>query len=160
MKVTHARIPDDMDEVRRIFREYEEFLGVDLCFQGFEEEVANLPGAYAPPRGTLLLAVEGSDIIGCVALRAIDEALCEMKRLYVRPNCRGRGIGRVLAETVIEEAKRIGYARMCLDTLETLRAAIALYESLGFRRRVPYYHNPLPGVVYWELDLSRGGSAQ
>jgi putative acetyltransferase len=152
-EIIDAHTAEHLAQIRRLFREYEEFLGVDLCFQGFEEEVANLPGAYAPPRGALLLAVEGSDVMGCVALREIDDNLCEMKRLFMRCEYRGRGIGRMLAQAVIDEARRIGYSRMCLDTLETLESAIALYESLGFRRTAPYYDNPLPRVVYWELDL-------
>lgn len=141
-------------EVRRLFRQYEESLGVDLCFQDFERELAELPGRYAPPDGALLIAVEGGRTVGCVALRKLDEGICEMKRLFVQPAYRGRGIGRALAEAIIRQAVRLGYRRMRLDTLDKLREATGLYESLGFRRIEPYCHNPLCGAAFWELELT------
>ncbi|MDH4196431.1 MAG: GNAT family N-acetyltransferase [Candidatus Aminicenantes bacterium] len=152
--VVAADTPERLAIMRRLFREYQELLGVDLCFQGFEDELAELPGKYAPPTGALLLAFDGEEAQGCVALRGIAPGVCEMKRLYVRPAYRGQGLGRTLAEAVIAEGRRIGYRTMRLDTLEKLREAIGLYESLGFRRIPPYYANPLPGVIYWELDLT------
>jgi ribosomal protein S18 acetylase RimI-like enzyme len=146
---------NDLDAVRGLFREYQQFLGVDLCFQEFEQELAALPGKYAPPEGALLLAFAGLSAVGCVALRALAPAACEMKRLYVKPACRGQGLGRSLAVAIIGEARDRGYACIRLDTLDFLTAAMRLYESLGFVQVEPYYHNPLPGVVFWELNLNR-----
>ena len=153
MEILPATTAQHLGVVRELFREYERFLNVDLCFQGFEAELAGLPGKYAPPEGALLLALEGADVCGCVALRPLEPGACEMKRLYVRSGFRGRGGGRALAEAVIGRAAAAGYDAMRLDTLDKLAEAIALYERLGFRRIRPYYRNPLPGVSYWELDL-------
>jgi putative acetyltransferase len=153
VKITEAQSPDDLEEVRHLFWEYETFLGVDLSFQGFEGELATLPGKYAPPTGALFIAVNGERTAGCVALRKLEDAVCEMKRLFVRPQFRGRGLGRQLAVRIVDEAIRLGYSLMLLDTLDRLEKAMKLYESLGFVRTEPYYHNPLPGVVYWKLDL-------
>ncbi len=136
-----------------LFREYEQFLQVDLCFQQFEAELAGLPGKYASPTGALMLAIQESEAVGCVAMRPLADRICEMKRLYVRPAYLGRGIGRQLALTVIERAREAGYTQMRLDTLEKLKPALGLYHSLGFRKCPAYYANPLPGVVYLELDL-------
>ena len=153
MNIIPAITPEHIAEARALFREYEHFLNVDLCFQDFENELAGLPGKYAPPQGALLLAVEEERVCGCVALRKLEPRICEMKRLFVRPQYRGRGLGRALAEAIIAEAEAKGYAAMRLDTLAQLAEAIQLYERLGFRKIAPYYHNPLPGVSFWELNL-------
>ena len=153
MEIAQAVTPEQIVEARTLFREYERSLGIDLCFQGFEQELAGLPGAYAPPRGRLLLAVDGGAPAGCVALRPLDDAVCEMKRLYVRPPYRGRRAGRRLAERVIVDAQAIGYPRMRLDTLPSMKEALALYRALGFVEIAPYYANPVPGARFLELDL-------
>ena len=140
---------EDLDEIRVMLREYAAWLEVDLCFQNFELELAGLPGDYAPPRGRLLMA-EGA---GCVALRAIDEETCEMKRLYVRPEYRGSGLGRRLIAAIIEEARRIGYGRMRLDTMPKMDSAQRLYASFGFRDIEAYRYNPEPGARFLELVL-------
>jgi ribosomal protein S18 acetylase RimI-like enzyme len=146
--------PEDLAQVRRLFRAYAEWLAVDLCFQGFEREVAELPGAYAPPSGRLLVARVAGEVVGCVALRPLEPGICEMKRLWVEPGFAGRGIGRALAERVVAAARALGYQRMRLDTLpERMPAALHLYAALGFREIPPYYHNPLDGVVMLELEL-------
>ena len=160
IRIVRAQSPDQIDEVRRLFREYERFLDVDLCFQSFEEELAGLPGKYGPPDGVLLMAMDGRQSAGCVALRKVEDRVCEMKRLYLRPQYRGRGLGRLLAERILSEATALGYSVMRLDTLDKLKAAMGLYEAMGFRRREPYYGNPLPGVVYWELDLGKRRDCQ
>jgi ribosomal protein S18 acetylase RimI-like enzyme len=136
-----------------LIREYADALGVDLCFQDLERELAELPGAYAPPRGRLLLARADGQTAGCVALRPRGPDVCEMKRLYVRPACRGAGAGRALVERVLAEAKAIGYRRMVLDTLATMESAQALYRAFGFRPASPYYDNPISGAVYLERTL-------
>ena len=164
MEIIYVKTLKEVDELRRLFREYEAFLNVDLCFQQFEQELTNLPGKYAPPSGMLLLAMDGQKAIGCGALRnlgSIQDRTCEMKRLYVCPEARGVGVGKQIAKWLIQEAVRIGYSTMVLDTLDRLEAAIALYKSLGFVLTEPYYDNPLSGVVYWKLDLrgQHGASA-
>ena len=156
MKIIRAKTPREIDEARRLFREYEAYLNVDLCFQKFEIEIANLPGMYSPPSGILILAKDKQAAVGCGALRrlgAIQDRTCEMKRLYVCPEGRGQGVGKQIAERLIQESMRLGYSKMVLDTLNRLDAAIHLYESLGFVRTEPYYDNPLPDVVYWSLEL-------
>jgi GNAT superfamily N-acetyltransferase len=139
----------DLDEIRALLREYAAWLEVDLCFQNFEQELAGLPGEYAPPRGRLLIA-EGA---GCVAVRAIDDETCEMKRLYVRPKQRGSGLGRSLILAIVEEARGIGYRRMRLDTMPKMAGAQRLYASLGFRDIAAYRYNPEPGARFLELEL-------
>jgi putative acetyltransferase len=149
-----AKTPEDLAQTRRLFRAYADWLGVDLCFQGFERELAELPGCYAPPSGRLLIARVGGDVVGCVGLRPLEPGVCEMKRLWVEPGFGGRGIGRALAESIVAAARDIGYGRMRLDTLpERMPAAQHLYRSLGFREIPPYYDNPLPGVTMLELAL-------
>lgn len=143
-----AALPDDLAHVRALFREYAAGLGVDLCFQDFEAELAGLPGKYALPRGRLLLAWQGDAPVGCVALRPVDATRAEMKRLYVRPAARARGLGRQLAERICAEAKEAGYRAICLDTLVTMTPAVQLYRELGFGPIDPYVFNPLEGVLF------------
>lgn len=154
IEIRHAEFPRDLAMVRALFREYAAGLGIDLCFQGFEEELGALPGKYAPPGGRLLLAEEAGETLGCVALRPVDASTCEMKRLYVRPAARGRQLGRQLAERICAEACKAGYSRICLDTLASMNAALALYASLGFRPVDAYVFNPLPDVLYLGLALT------
>lgn len=149
-----ARDDEHVEAARVLFREYADALGFDLCFQDFENEIASLPGDYALPSGRLLLAMVDSEPVGCVALRQLDVGVCEMKRLYVRPGCRGRGIGRQLAEAVISAAHGSGYKSMRLDTVPWMTEAIRLYESLGFRDIPAYRPNPIPGARYLELKLN------
>ena len=154
MQFIQASTPEHFQLVRELFREYEAWLNLDLCFQGFEKELAGLPGAYALPAGGLLLAFEDDKLAGCVALRRLSGDVCEMKRLFLRAQFHGRGLGRELAERIIEEARTIGYQAMRLDTLsEQMGNAIALYRALGFREIEPYYENPVPGALFMELDL-------
>lgn len=157
IEIVSAATSDQMESVRTLFREHADGLGSSFHGQGFEQELAALPGDYAPPRGRLLLAqeVRTGAVVGCVALRALDAESCEMRRLYLRPTARGQGVGRALAEAVIAEAQAIGYRRMRLDTLASARAAVQLYRALGFVEIAPYYDNPIPGVIYLELDLTR-----
>jgi len=152
--LVEVETPQQVEQVRKLLREYEASLNVSLCFQDFEKELAELPGEYAPPHGRLLLGWSGGQPAGCVALRRIDEETCEMKRLYLRPGFRGQGAGRRLAVAIIDDARNLGYKWMRLDTLATMQAARALYELLGFKRIEPYYHNPHPGTEFMELELS------
>ena len=149
--------PGELEPVRDIFREYAQGLGVDLCFQDFDCELATLPGDYAPPRGALLLATVDGQLAGCCALRPMDAAdypnAAEMKRLYVRRAFRGLGLGRQLAEAALDAARQGGYTSVLLDTLNDMEAARALYEDLGFEEIPPYYHNPIPGAHYLKADI-------
>ena len=142
-----------LDDVKMLFREYAASLSVDLCFQRFEEELSGLPGRYAKPDGRLYMALAGGSPAGCIALRRLDGARCEMKRLYVRPAFRALGLGRELAGRVIEDAKSMGCREMLLDTLSEMGGAQALYEKLGFTDIPPYYENPVPGARYMRLIL-------
>ena len=144
----------DLPDVRVLFEEYSALVAEALCFQNFDAELEALPGAYAPPSGALLIARNGSEAAGCVALRQLDTGTGEMKRMYVREQHRGSGLGRRLALAIIEEAKRRKFKRMVLDTLPKLETAIALYRDLGFRETGPYLASPTPGAVCFELMLS------
>ncbi len=155
MEIVFAESAAQIEQIRNLFREYQNYLNVDLCFQSFEEELVSLPGKYAAPGGALLLVVENGEAAGCVALRNLENEICEMKRLFIKHEYRGRGYGRLLAEAVINEAVKIGYSTMRLDTLERLKSAMKLYELLGFKQVEPYYSNPLNEVVYWELNLHK-----
>jgi putative acetyltransferase len=154
-EIVDGSAPEWVGEARVLFGEYAASLGFDLEFQGFDEELRGLPGDYAPPAGRLLLALVGGQAAGCVALRALEPGICEMKRLYVRPGHRGSGLGRALAEAIVVEARAAGYARMRLDTVPQMREARALYSSLGFREIEPYRFNPIAGTSFMERDLHR-----
>jgi putative acetyltransferase len=153
LNIIIAETEEHIKHFHELFKEYEKQLNIDLCFQDFETELANLPGVYAPPEGCMLLAEYDNKIAGCVTLKKIDEGICEMKRLYVRPDFRGKSIGRELSEAIVEEARKMGYAKMRLDTLTRLTEAITLYRSMGFKEIKPYVFNPLDDVVYMELEL-------
>jgi putative acetyltransferase len=143
-----------LEQVRELFLEYARSLDFSLCFQGFDDELRELPGMYAPPSGRLLLAIEDGEPAGCVGVHRLDETTSEMKRLYVRPSWRRTGLGRVLAQRACDEARAIGYRKLRLDTVAaTMPAAIALYRTMGFREIAPYRENPLPSALYLEKDL-------
>ena len=155
IEIRPATTSDDIAAVQRLFRAYAPEVGSTLCFQGFDAEMAGLPGAYAPPAGRLLVAWEGADAVGCVALRALQAGACEMKRLFVQASARGNGLGRRLAERICDEARDAGYARMFLDTLPSMIAARQLYEMLGFVTTGPYSADPTPGAIYMMRDLTK-----
>jgi ribosomal protein S18 acetylase RimI-like enzyme len=141
-------------QARELFLEYAQSLGFSLCFQNFDKELATLPGDYAPPDGRLLLAEYEGKVVGCVALHQLEPGICEMKRLYLRPTARGKGLGRILADRIIVEGRQIGYRRMRLDTVEpVMKDAVAMYRKLGFKKIEPYCANPMAGVIYMELQL-------
>lgn len=149
--------PDDVAVVRELFLEYQSDIGIDLCFQGFDQELATLPGDYSPPLGGLFLAYVDNDAAGCCAFRPLPDSdyanACEMKRLFVRRAFRGFGLGRLLVEQILLQAKQSGYDAMLLDTLSDMEAARQLYQEVGFEEVAPYYHNPLPGAHYLKVDL-------
>lgn len=153
-EVRQASSPADVAATRALFEEYQGSLGISLCFQNFDAELAGLPGAYSPPGGRLLLALADAEPAGCIALRKIGEEICEVKRLWVKPAFRGTGLGRRLAEEVLREARRIGYRRVRLDTLPSMKAAQALYVSLGFRDIPPYNDHPIEGTRFMEAALA------
>jgi len=151
--ILHAATSDHIADARELFSEYASSLDVDLCFQGFERELTELPGEYSEPEGCILLAFLESAHVGSVALRPLTSVICEMKRMYVRPAFRGHGIGLALAKEVIIEARKRGYKKMRLDSLPTMKEAQALYRSLGFREIGPYRLNPVRGALFMELEL-------
>jgi GNAT superfamily N-acetyltransferase len=151
LRLIEVAAGEDLERIRELFAEYAQALPFDLCFQDFDRELAELPGRYARPTGCMLLATWTGEPAGCVALRQIGEGICEMKRLYVRPAFRRTGMGRALAQAIIEEARRIGYKRIRLDAV--LEPAKCLYQSLGFQEIPPYQHVPIEGVVFMELEL-------
>ena len=153
LRIIPAKPEQDLELIRELFKEYASSLGFDLSFQDFKEELANLPGDYAPPDGCILLAKDKEQIAGCVALRKMGEDICEMKRLYVRPEFRGKGIGRKLSVAIIDKARDIGYKYMRLDTVPAMKQAIALYRSLGFKQIEPYRYNPIEGATFMELEI-------
>lgn len=151
---SQAESPAQIAQARELFLEYAQSLGFSLCFQNFEQELAGLPGEYAPPQGRLLLAEYEDQLAGCVALHKLEHGICEMKRLYLRPQFRGKGLGRLLADRIIAEARQIGYRRMRLDTVEpVMKDAVAMYRRLGFKDIAPYCSNPVAGAMYMELEL-------
>jgi len=149
-----AESPRQIAQARELFLEYAQSLGFSLCFQNFDKELAELPGDYAPPDGRLLLAMYEDQLAGCVALHKLEPGICEMKRLYLRPQFRGKRLGRALADQIIVEARQIGYQRMRLDTVEpVMKDAVAMYRKIGFREIEPYRSNPIAGALYMELQL-------
>jgi putative acetyltransferase len=157
VQITQVASLAEMDQTRAIFQEYAASLTVDLCFQGFEQELLDLPGEYAGPRGALLLAWKDGVVAGCCALRPLDSSdyanAAEMKRLFVRPACRGLGLGRLLTEAILDAARAAGFSCVLLDTLDEMESARALYEDLGFVEIPPYYHNPHAGAHYLKVDI-------
>jgi ribosomal protein S18 acetylase RimI-like enzyme len=156
MQLKQVQSDEDVQRARQLFQEYAAWLGFSLCFQNFDRELAGLPGDYSPPNGRLLLAMEKDQVAGCVALRKIGEGTAEMKRLYFRPEFRGKGLGRRLSETVIQAARELGHQRLRLDTLPgRMDQAIAMYRSLGFKNIERYYDNPYEDAAYMELALDQ-----
>jgi putative acetyltransferase len=154
VEIIQAESPIQIAQARELFLEYAQSLGFSLCFQNFDTELAQLPGDYAPPEGRLLLAEFEGELSGCGALHKIDDATCEMKRLYLRPQFRGKRIGRALADRIIFEARIIGYRRMRLDTVEpVMKDAVVMYRKIGFKEIDPYRANPMAGTLYMELEL-------
>ena len=154
LSIIEVESEDQINTVRRLFEEYAAGIGISLCFQNFDQELATLPGKYAPPSGCLLLAYVDEELAGCIALRAMSDSRCEMKRLFVRPAFRGTGLGRVLVEALINKARAIGYKSMLLDTLPgRMDSAIALYKKIGFEEIAPYYENPVENAKFMELKL-------
>jgi len=162
IRLVYPDTPDLLAATRGIFREYAASLDVDLCFQNFEDELANLPGEYEPPGGYLVLAFVDSALAGCGAMRPLHDSdyanACEMKRLYVRPAFRRFGLGRVIAQALLDEAQQAGYSEVLLDTLDDMEAARGLYTTLGFEEIAPYYYNPIPGAHYLKVTLGATAS--
>jgi putative acetyltransferase len=155
MRIFQANTEEDIHHARTLFEEYAAGVGISLCFQNFDRELANLPGDYTPPDGRLLLATENDQLAGCIALRKLGEGVCEMKRLFIRPAYRGTGLGRVLVAAIIDEARQLGYTQMRLDTLPgRMDQAIALYRSVGFVEIEPYYESPIEDAKYMQLELA------
>jgi len=154
LSFAQAETPAQIIQARELFLEYAQSLGFSLCFQNFDKELANLPGDYAPPEGRLLLAEFEGQLVGCVALHKLEPRICEMKRLYLRPQFRGKGLGRVLADRIVAVARQIGYKCMRLDTVEpVMKDAVGMYRKLGFKEIAPYRTNPMAGTLYMELLL-------
>lgn len=154
MQVKQATTSEDIEAARALFKEYEAWLGISLCFQNFDQELANLPGSYAPPKGRLFLVYESDQLAGSIALRPIDHTTCEMKRLFLRSDFRGKGLGRKMVESILKEAQTIGYLRIRLDTIPgRMSEAISLYRSFGFKEIEPYYDSPFGDTLFMELDL-------
>jgi len=154
LSFVQAESPSQIAQARELFLEYAQSLGFSLCFQNFDKELAGLPGDYAPPEGRLLLAEYEGQLAGCVALHSLEDGICEMKRLYLRSQFRGKGIGLALADRIISEARQIGYQRMRLDTVEpVMKDAVAMYRKIGFHEIAPYCSNPVAGALYMELQL-------
>jgi len=153
VRVVRALSEGDISNVRTLFTEYASSLGFDLSFQDFEKELAELPGEYSQANACLLLALESERVAGCVGIIKLSQGTCEMKRLYVRPAFRGKGIGKLLATSIIREAHKMGYKKMRLDTVPSMKEAIALYRSLGFKEIQAYRYNPIEGALFMELDL-------
>lgn len=153
IEIVEARFPEDRDAVVRLFRAYAASLSIDLCFQGFDAELAGLPGEYARPDGRLFLVTERGTALGCGALRRLDATTAEMKRVYLEPPARGKGAGLAIVRSILEAAREIGYRSVCLDTLPELVEAQSLYRKLGFREVARYNDNPAPGVLFFGIDL-------
>lgn len=155
LRLFQANTQEDIEHARSLFQEYAAGLGISLCFQNFDRELANLPGDYEPPDGRLLLATEDDQLAGCIALRKLGDGVCEMKRLFIRPAYRGKGLGRVLVAAIIDEARQLGYTHMRLDTIPgRMDQAIALYRSIGFVEIAPYYESPIEDAKYMQLELA------
>ena len=155
IEIVHAVSAEQIETAGKLMFEYAASLNVSLCFENLDKEVAGLPGLYAPPHGRLLLAVSGSTVAGCIALKKVDDQVCEMKRLFVREEFRGKGVGKQLTKALWDEARAIGYQRMRLDTLPSMKEAIAMYRSLGFKPIPPYRDLPDPGALFMEVKLNR-----
>ena len=156
IEILQAETAEQIEETRKLFREYEKWLGLNLCFQGFEEELKTLPAKYATPDGRLFLALVNGKTAGCIALRNLEQGICEMKRLYVRSEFRGLGLGKILIEKLIDEARVHGYEKMRLDTLpDQMAKAVKLYKSHGFVEISPYYENPFQETLFLELNLKK-----
>jgi len=160
LSLAQAETPAQVAQARELFLEYAQSLGFSLCFQNFDHELADLPGHYAPPEGRLLLAEYEGQLAGCVAIRKLEDSICEMKRLYLRPQFRGKRLGAALAQSIMSEARQVGYKRMRLDTVEPVMGdAVAMYRKMGFREIAPYRENPIAGALYMELELWQPGSS-